>query len=119
MALRNHLLALLLLPTLASATVCDVAKYGAKGDGKTKDTTAIATAVNDCVKAGGGTILFPPGRYLTGAITLKSNLTLEVEAGATILGSSDPADYPLYDSPWAGDGNTGGSGKTISSLIYA
>jgi len=119
MAYRTHLCVILLLPTLAAAAVCDVSKYGAKGDGKTKDTTAIAKAVNDCVATGGGTILFPPGRYLTGAITLKSNLTLEVEAGATILGSPDPEDYPLYESPWAGDGNTGGSGKTISSLIYA
>jgi polygalacturonase len=113
------LLACFLLPSLASAAVCNVAEYGAKGDGKTKDTAAIAKAVDACVKAGGGTVLLPPGRYLTGAITLKSNLTLEVEAGATILGSPDPADYPLRDSPWAGDGHTGGSGKTISSLIYA
>lgn len=63
--------------------------------------------------AGGGVVYFPPGRYLTGAIALASNLTLEVDAGATILGSPDPEDYPLRDSGW-GDGR-----QERSSLIYA
>jgi polygalacturonase len=109
----------ILLSTLLTAgaligapAVFDVRQFGAVGDGKSKDTAAIARAIDACAKAGGGTVQFPAGRYLTGTITLKSNITLQVETGATILGSQDPKDYPLRDSPWA-DGR-----KEISSLIY-
>src|ERR1035438_1635265 len=91
---------------------CNVKDSGATGDGHTKDTAAIARAVELCAKAGGGTVLVPPGKYLTGAIRLKSNLTLEVEAGAIVLGSPDPEDYPLYPSVW-------GQTEELSSLIYA
>jgi polygalacturonase len=91
----------------------NVRDYGATGNGTTKETSAIAKAIDACTRAGGGTIYFPPGRYLTGAITLKSNMTLEVDAGAAILGSGEPADYPLRESAW-GDGR-----KEYSSLIYA
>jgi polygalacturonase len=92
--------------------VYDVRQFGAAGDGKTKETAAIAKAIDACAKAGGGTVQFPAGKYLTGAITLRSNVTLRIDTGATILGSQDPRDYPLRDSPW-GDGR-----KEISSLIY-
>ncbi len=119
MTVRLASLAILLVPALASAITCDITKYGANGDGKTKNTAAFAKAVDACAQAGGGTVLVPPGRYLTGAVRLQSNITLEAEAGATILGSPDPADYPVYESPWAGDGHTGNGAKTISSLIYA
>jgi polygalacturonase len=63
--------------------------------------------------AGGGTIYFPPGRYFTGAITLKSNMAPEADAGATILGSSERAGYPPRESAW------GGGRKEYSSPIYA
>lgn len=97
----------------ASAAVYNVRDYGAIGNGTVKETAAIAKATQAATHAGGGVIYFPPGRYLTGAITLGSNLTLEVDAGATILGSPDPDDYPLRDSGW-GDGR-----QERSSLIYA
>ena len=105
---------------LALATACaavaasfNVKDYGAAGDGVHKDTAAIAKAIDACAKAGGGTVLLPPGRYLSGAISLHSNMTLEIEAGAVLVGSPDPRDYPLRDSVW-GDGR-----KEISSLIWA
>ena len=97
---------------LAGGAVFDVRQYGAAGDGRTKDTRAIAKAIEACVKAGGGTVYFPPGKYLTGAINLKSNVTLHIEAGATMLGSPDVEDYPLVPSPWSGEG------QQISALIY-
>lgn len=102
----------LLVPCAFAATF-NVRDYGAAGDGAKKDTAAIARAIDACAKAGGGTVLLPPGRYLTGALTLKSNMTLEIEAGATLLGSPDPEDYPLHPGVW-GDGR-----KEISPLIYA
>ena len=103
----------LVLAGCASAAVYNVRDYGATGNGSAKDTPAIAKAIAAATHSGGGVIYFPPGRYLTGAITLASNQTLEVDAGATILGSPDPDDYPLRDSGW-GDGR-----QERSSLIYA
>lgn len=72
----------------------NVRNFGAVGDGQTKDTDAIAAAVAACAKAGGGTVYFPAGTYLTGPITMQSHMTLYVGAGATILGSPVYDDYP-------------------------
>jgi polygalacturonase len=91
----------------------NVRDYGAVGDGKAMETEAFAKAVAACEGAGGGTVLVPPGRYLTGAIQLQSNMTLYVDSGATILGSENPKDYPLRDNPWIA------KRKLLSSLIYA
>lgn len=73
--------------------------FGAKGDGKTLDTAAIAAALGACSSAGGGTVLFPaPGVYLTGAFNLTSNLVLTVQKGATISASTDPSLFPLVEA---------------------
>ena len=78
----------------AGATVCDVRDYGASGNGKTKDTQAIQKAIEACAQKGAGVVYFPPGSYLTGTITLRSNLTLHIEAGATLLASPDVRGLP-------------------------
>lgn len=72
--------------------VCD---YGVVGDGETNNTQAIVKVIEMAEKRGGGTIYFPPGDYVTGTIELKDNMTLYLDSGATILGSADPADYPM------------------------
>ena len=83
-----------------ASDVYDVTHYGAVGDGKTYDTVAIRKAAA-ALLAGkrGGTLLFPaggPGKtYLTGAFNLSSNTHVEIEAGATILGSTRGDDWPL------------------------
>jgi polygalacturonase len=94
--LRAFMLAsLTLCATLAhAARVCDVTAYGAKGDGVTKDTHAIQSAIDACAAKGGGTVRLASGTFLTGPIVLKSHITLEVDAGATLLGSQNKADYP-------------------------
>ena len=74
-------------------TVFDVRSHGATGDGRTRDTGAIQKAIDLCAESGGGTVLLPPGVYLSGTLHLKSNVALHVEAGATLLASPDPADY--------------------------
>lgn len=83
---------LMVLP--ASARTCDPMSYGAKADGKTKDTKAIQAAIDDCAAKGGGTVTLAYGTYLSAPIVLKSDITLEVKHDATLLGSPDHADYP-------------------------
>ncbi len=72
---------------------CDVRKYGAKGDGATKDTAAIQKAVDSC---SGGTVTLSGGTFVTGPILLKSNTTLNIAKDATLLGSPDREDYPHW-----------------------
>src|SRR5579863_4366289 len=73
-----------------AASGFDVRTFGAKGDGKTLDTAAINKAIDRAASAGGGTVLFPAGNYLSYSIHLKSNITLQLESGATIV-AADPA----------------------------
>jgi polygalacturonase len=103
-------------PLLAASAggIFNVLDYGAAPDGKTKDTAAIAQAVAACSASGGGTVYFPAGRYLTGSIQLESNLTLNLDAGATLLYSGDPADSPLVPSRWEDT-----TAFTHAPLIYA
>jgi polygalacturonase len=82
------------VPAMAAGKVCDARTYGAKADGTTKDTKAIQAAINDCAKAGGGTVKLDKGTFLSGPIVLKSNITLDLAKGATLFGSPDHADYP-------------------------
>jgi len=95
--------------------VFNVADHGAVGDGRTKNTQAIATAIDACAKAGGGVVLLPKGTWLTGAIHLKSNVNLHLGQGATLRFSDDPTDYlPVVFTRWAGF-----ECYNYSPLIYA
>lgn len=75
---------------------------GAVGDGSTKDTLALQQALDRCVLLGGGEVLVPAGSYLTGALVLRSNTTLRLEEGASLLGSPDIAEYPMTQVRWEG-----------------
>ena len=85
-------------------TQFDVKEYGATGKGIQLDTTAINQAIQAAAGAGGGTVLVPAGTYLTGTIHLRSNVTLWIDAGATLLGSRNLADYqwPEGERDWYG-----------------
>ncbi len=72
----------------------NVKNLGATGNGVTLDTPALQKAIDHCADAGGGTVWFPAGRYLSGTLFLRSRVTLHLEAGATLLGSRDLAHYP-------------------------
>jgi polygalacturonase len=76
--------------------------FGATGDGHTLDTLALQAVIDACAARGGGTVHISSGRYLTGALFFRDNLTLHLEAGATLLGSQDPADYPVTSNRWEG-----------------
>lgn len=82
----------------------DVRTFGAKGDGKALDTPAINKAIETASAAGGGTVLLPAGTYLCYSIHLKSNITLYLEQGVTILGADPPAEGGGggYDPPEPG-----------------
>jgi polygalacturonase len=83
-----------------TASFFDVTDYGALGDGATLCTRAIQKAVDACHAAGGGTVYLPAGRYLSGAIFLKSNVTFHVSAGATLLASTNFEDFPPIKPGW-------------------
>ena len=77
--------------------ICHARTYGAKADGVTKDTRAIQAAIDDCASVGGGTVRLSGGTFLSAPIVLKDNVTLDVAAGATLLGSPDHDDYPQLE----------------------
>jgi polygalacturonase len=83
-------------------TLFNILDFGAVGDGQTLNTEAIRRAIEACQEAGGGTVFVPAGTYLTGAIHLKSHMTLHIESGATLLFSTDPEQYPTVRTRWSG-----------------
>ena len=88
-----QLIIFFLIPFSFFAKEYNVLNYGAKGDGTTLNTIAIQNAMDACSKTG-GVIIFPSGKYLTGTIYFKDNVTLYLQNGATILGSINLKDYP-------------------------
>ena len=83
------------LATQAMPGIYHVKDFGAKGDGKTLDHTAINKAIEAATNNGGGQVILSAGTYLCGSIHLKSNVDLHLMAGATILAA--PAELKAYD----------------------
>jgi polygalacturonase len=79
-------------PGTSSAGTFDVKTFGATGGGKTLDTAAINKAIDAAHAAGGGTVLFPAGDYLSHSIHLKSGVTLHLEPGSTIIAADPPGE---------------------------
>jgi len=77
----------------SSGPVLDVANYGAKGDGTTNDTAAIQKALDDA-SAVHGTVVFPHGDFLTGALFVKSNTTLRIDEGVTLKAIQADTSWP-------------------------
>lgn len=73
--------------------VYNITSYGALADSTTNNSKFIQKAIDDCSGKGGGTVFIPSGRFLTGSITLKSNVNLYLDAGAVLLGSPAVSDY--------------------------
>lgn len=77
----------------AQQTRFNIVDYGAKGDGKSVNTSAINQAIAACAKAGGGTVYVPAGEFRTGTVVLLSNVNLHLDSGAVLKGSDDLGDY--------------------------
>ena len=105
----------------AVSGVYNVRDYGAKGDGKTLDHTAINKAIETATMNGGGQVVVPAGTYLCGSIRLKSHIDLHIMAGAKILAA--PAEMKAYDESESFGGfpeyQDGGHTYFHNSLIWA
>ncbi|MFE7133447.1 glycoside hydrolase family 28 protein [Streptomyces sp. NPDC057638] len=93
----------------------DITDYGAVGDGATLNTAAIRRAIAACHRAGGGRVVVPAGRFVTGAVHLRDGVELHVSEGGILAFSPDPADYlPVVPTRWEGT-----ECYNYSPLIYA
>src|SRR5688500_5395637 len=96
--INSTMLATTVATAVASTPLLSVRALGAAGDGKTLDTPAINKAIEAAAERGGGTVFFPAGEYLSVSIRLKSNVSLYLDQGATIVAAS-PRDGHQYDPP--------------------
>ena len=85
----------LLCLTQVSAKDYNASLFGIKSNGTTLNTTAIQKAIDYISEQGGGTLQFYVGRYLTGTLFLKPNVTINLNEGAVLVGSTNPYDYNL------------------------
>jgi len=80
----------------SSQRIFDIREYRQAADDPSFDTSAINRAIEACSTAGGGQVLIPPGRYISGTIHLRSHVTLFLSAGATLVGTTN---LSLYEPP--------------------
>jgi len=92
------LLAFCFAATCCAATTRDVTQSGAVGDGSTDNTSAIQSVIDAC--QAGDTVVIPEGTFVSGALFLKSNMTLEIDG--TLKGSTNLSDYPLIPCRYEG-----------------
>lgn len=79
-----------------------ITEFGAVGDGKTLNTTAVQAAIDTCALQGGGTIVVPEGIFISGALFLKQGVNLHVQKDGILKGTVNPDDYPQVPTRWEG-----------------
>lgn len=103
--MKKHLLIVLVLVCIHSLQALQVLQaknynvkdFGATGNGQDMDSPAIQKAIDACTAGGGGTVIIPPGTYLSATIMIKDNVTLRLDDGALLLGVPDLTKYDMVD----------------------
>jgi polygalacturonase len=133
--MKTHFFTGLFLLMVASAIgqskTINIIDLGAKSSNTTENTAIIQKAIDDVSKGGGGQVIIPPGRFVTGVLTLKSNVNLHLEKYAVLAGSTRRADYGPSSEASAllvadnatnisitGDGMIDGQGEALLKDIY-
>ena len=94
--------------------IYNIVDYGAKSGGIYNNSDAFKKAIETCTKSGGGKVVVPAGKFLTGPIHLDNNVNLHLEEGAEILFSTKSSDYPLVKTTFEGT-----ECMNHSPLVYA
>jgi len=103
------------IPDFSKSPKLLITDFGAVQGDKEKTSQAIAKAITEANKIGGGVVVIPEGEWLTGKVHFKSNVNLHLNKGAVLLFSENPADYlPAVHSTWEGM-----ECYNYSPLIYA
>jgi polygalacturonase len=89
------ILSFLLITNVIQAKDYNASLFGVQSNGTTLNTTSIQKGIDFISENGGGRLVFYVGRYLTGTIYLKSNVTIQLEEGAVLVGSVNPLDYEM------------------------
>lgn len=89
-------------PPLFPSRVFDILAEGAVADDVDLNSAAFARAIQKCADAGGGRVVVPPGRWITGPIRLRTGVELHLMEGATVAFSTDAARYPIVATRWEG-----------------
>ncbi|GIZ08889.1 glycoside hydrolase family 28 protein [Flavobacterium sp. UMI-01] len=92
----------------------NVLDYGAIPDGETDNTKVLNKVIWMCSNAGGGRVIVPAGKYLSGPINLQNNVNLHLAEGVEILFSTNPKDYPIVHTSFEGT-----EVMNFSPLVYA
>lgn len=103
----------------AGKGVFNITDHGAQGDGLTDNTVILQQQIDSCSRQGGGTVLVPAGKFLTGTLYMKDNVDLHLDEGAVLLGSTRPQDYPS-NTPEATAGERAGiAAGDRAALVFA
>lgn len=91
------------VPDFSKSKKMSIVDFGAVQGDKVKTSQAIAKAIDEANKIGGGIVVIPHGEWLTGKVHFKSNVNLHLDKGAVLLFSENPDDYlPAVHSSWEG-----------------
>ncbi len=97
--IRISIILCLIFTTGIQAKEYNILDFGAKPDGQTINTKAIQSAIDQLSEAGGGKLIVPEGKFLTGSLQMRSNIHLYLEKGAVLLGSTNPYHYTELAMP--------------------
>ena len=107
----------------SESKIFDVRVYGAMGDGAQLDTKAIQKALDACGDAGGGTVRFTAGTYLSQPLTIRTKTTIQLDPGATLEACTNQSDFMKVPGDWLAAKSGGDfvpfiSGKNLTDVVF-